>query len=214
MVASLLLLLTAPAPGHFEIKASDDVWVYQFAQDQASDEALRVWGAEDGSVADAEGGDLAFSWSMLSFDVSKVEGELKSAKLVLFHFPEAGFTASESKQMPVEVRSAPSNFEEETWDYGMHPKFVPTAGESAIFGTGWGTPSKDETPFEFTVDLMAGPADFKKALQAAREDDRKLLGLSLTSKMRTPEGGESRVYKFYSRTNDTAYQPKLVIETD
>ncbi|MGE0000789.1 MAG: DNRLRE domain-containing protein [Fimbriimonadaceae bacterium] len=213
MVPSLLLL-AIPSSAIHEIKASDDVWVYHFAQDQASDEALRVWGAHEGSVAAADGGDLAFSWSMLSFDVSKVEGEVKSAKLVLFHFAEAGFTASESKEMPVEVRSAASSFEEETWDYSMHPKFVPEAGASAVFGTGWGTPSKDDNPFQFTVDLLAGPGDFRTALETAREGGKKMLGLSLTSKMRTPEGGESRVYKFYSRTNDTEFQPKLVIETD
>lgn len=214
MNAILLLALAGANLGDYEIKASDDVWVYQFAQDQASDEALRVWGAQEASVGDATGGDLAFSWSMVKFDVSKIEGEVRSAKLILYHFAEAGFTASESEQMPVEVRSAPVEFEEETWEYGMHPKFVPGPAAADVFGTGWGTPSKDETPFEFSVDLLAGPADFRKALAKALESEKKLLGLSLTSRMRTPEGGESRVYKFYSRTNDTQYQPKLVVSTD
>lgn len=205
----LFLAALCVQPGPVVVEASDDVWVYSFAQDQAGDEFLRAWGAPEGAVS-APGEGMAFSYSLLKFELPEGLAAPRSAKLVVTHVADAKFTAEESKASPLECRLAPPGFEEETWEYGMHPQFLPEAGGKAVLGTGWGAPGGDK-PFAIEIDLMAGPKPFADALKDALARPGRTLALALTTTLRPDEAGDGRLYKLYSRHNESALRPKLVL---
>lgn len=193
------------------LEPSDDVWVYQFAEDQTQDPYLRIWSSDGQAVGDSFEGHLSFSYSGLKFDVSKVEGTVKSAKLVLTHAEGASYSEADSKSNPIEVRTLPSDWNEANWQYEKATKIHPVKDPATIFGTGFGDPAGGDKEFTITIDLMAGPGNFGSALEAARTSTTKTLAVSLTSKL-SPEGqGEGFVYKFFSRNNDPAKRPKLVL---
>lgn len=212
MILAALAVAAFAGTQEVVVEPSDDVWVYSFAQDQTSDEYLRVWGSETGAV-EAPGEALSFSYSLLKFPAPKAGGRLVSAELVLHHVAEAKFEAADSKAAPLEARPAPAGFEEETWDYGMHPKFLPPADPASIYGTGWGAPSADEKPFVIKVGLLEGPNDFAAALKTAAETGSPI-AIALTSKLRPDEAGDGKLYKLYSRANEASLRPRLLLRFD
>lgn len=194
-------------------EATDDVWVYEHAQDQTSDEFVRVWGS--GGVAVEAPGSGGASWSMLKFDLSKLStNEIKSAKLVLTSFGDVAFLKSDSVKGPIQVRPCPATFEEENFSFAKAADFMPNRDDKSIFGTAVVDPRVDQKDFVVEVDLLAGKGDFKKAVSTALQSPNKLLGLALTSTLDPQEAGDGGIYKFYSRnTKDAQKHPKLVIET-
>ncbi|MCB8933651.1 MAG: hypothetical protein M9921_06005 [Fimbriimonadaceae bacterium] len=208
----ITLLLAAAAlhapfatPQTIELIPTDDVWVYPRAANQDSDEYLRVWGGGDVSVASDAVGSEDFGYAFLKFGVGDVpKGKtLKTAVLVLTHIPEPAFTLDAAKAYPLEVRPMPNGFGEKTWDYAQLSKFMPDGGKDAAFGKG--APEKLETDKEFpiSIDLLKGPGNFAKYLEAAQKSGP--MALALTSAM-SPDDG---IYKFYSKDGPKAFRPVL-----
>lgn len=215
LTAAILMLTFVSTPGETTLEPTDDVWVYQFAEDQTTDPYLRVWSSDGQAVGDSFEGHLTFSYSGLKFDVSKLEGKVKSAKLILTHAEGASYTEADSKSNPIEVRTLPSDWNEASWQYEKATKIHPVKDPGSIFGVGFGNPAGGDKEFTITVDLMSGPANFATAVDEARKSSTKTLAVSLTSKL-SPEGqGEGFVYKFFSRSStDETKRPRLVIETE
>ncbi len=210
MVSALALALAVGATP-VVIEPTDDVWVYQFAQDQTSDPYLRAWGADGRAVGEVGADHMGFSYSLLKFTVPKDLPEVGKATLRLVHTAEPGFDAETAKANPVEARPATSGFDEANWEAVMAKTCHPVADDGTVFGTGWAYPGDAEKPFAVEVDLLAGPNDFRKALAAAAESPNRTLVLALTTRL-SPEGaGESSIYKFYSRHNDPDLRPRLTI---
>lgn len=215
LTTAMLMLSLAAAQGETKLQPTDDVWVYQFAEDQTTDPYLRIWSSDGQAVGDSFEGHLTFSYSCLKFDVSKLEGKVKSAKLILTHTEGASYTEADSKTNPIEVRTLPNDWNESSWQYEKATKIHPVKDPGSIFGVGSGNPAGGDKEFTITVDLMAGPSNFATAVDEARKSSTKTLAVSLTSKL-SPEGqGEGFVYKFFSRSSsDEAKRPQLVIETE
>lgn len=206
-MSALMLLLAMAAPQDVVLEPTDDVWVYQFAQDQTEDAYLRVWGGEEGAVGKSADG---FSYSCLKFALppSLPGQKLKSAKLVLLHGAEPNWDPENAKKNPVEVRALSSEWEEENWQFDMGAKVRPQAGDGAVLGTGFSPPNGDQ-PFKVEVDLMGEKGGFLAVFEAAQGSSNRQLGLALTSKLQ-PDG-EGSTYRFYSRNNDAEKRPKLVL---
>lgn len=193
------------------LEPTDDVWVYQFAEDQTNDEFLRVWGSDGTAVGTSFEGHLSFSYSCLKFSLPKdLPGQtLATAKLVLTHTPEAGWTEKDSKANPVEARMLPTDWNESNWSYENAKKIHPTASASEIFGTGSAAPAPDDQPFVIEVNLMEKDGVFAKVFNEASNDPSRILAMALTSKLEA--NGENSVYKFYSKSNEAKLRPKLVL---
>ena len=194
------------------LEPSDDVWVYQFAQDQTDDEYLRVWSGDGEAVGDVKSGSLTFSYSCLKFDLSKVPAtRLTGAKLVMTHAGTAGYTAEDSKKHPLEARSLTTEWSEANWQYENFSKVHPQKDPLTIFGTGSAGPNSAAEPFKIEIDLMAGKSGFAKAFEEALKGSSKSLAMALTSAL-SPEGqGEGFVYRLFSKTNEETKRPKLVL---
>lgn len=211
MLSSLLLFTLFSQPKEITIEPTDDVWVYQFAEDQSADEFLRVWSTDGQAVGEITEGHMSFSYSCLKFDVSKFEGmKLMGAKLVMTHVGKANFAANDSKKYPLEVRSLKGDWNEKSWQYENSAKVHPDKDEKTIFGTGFGGPTPNEEPFKIEVDLMSGASTFAKAFDEGVKSASHSLALSLTSKF-SPQDQEGFVYKMYSRSNDVVKRPKLIL---
>lgn len=202
------LALAAPAPvvlQTVELFPTDDVWVYPRAADQDSDEYLRIWGVGDASVASDAVGSEDLGYAFLKFALTDLpKGKtLKGATLVLTHIPEPAFTVDAAAAHPIEARPMPSGFTEKTWDYAQLSKFMPDAGKSAAFGKDG--PGKFETAKEFTItiDLLKGPGNFAKYLEAAQIAGP--LAIALTSTI-SPDDG---IYKVYSKDGPKEFRPFL-----
>lgn len=193
------------------LEPTDDVWVYQFAEDQVSDQYLRVWSSDGVAVGASFEGHLTFSYSCLKFDLPAdlpKEG-LTGAKLVLTHTPETAWTEKAGKAAPVEARMLGTGWTEKTWTYEDAQKVHPSAAESTIFGTGWAAPRSDDKPFTIEVDLLEKKNVFVEALAKSLGDPSRTIAMALTSRL-TPDG-ENSVYKFYSKANEPDLRPKLVL---
>lgn len=212
MPMTLALAALLVSPQEMSLEPTDDVWVYSFAQDQASDGFLRSWGAPEGAVS-AGGEGMGFSYSLLRFQIPEGAGKVARAELVLTHAEDAKFSAEESKAAPLEARPAPAGFEEETWDYGMHPQFLPEARDGSVYGAGHGSPTGTGT-FAITIDLTKGPNSFAKAWESAAGKPGRTIALALTTRMRPDEAGDSRIYKVYSRNSEPKLRPRLVVAFD
>ncbi|MCW5937777.1 MAG: hypothetical protein KIT11_10790 [Fimbriimonadaceae bacterium] len=211
---SLLLafLVVTSAEKTVTLDPTDDIWVYQFAQDQTSDPYLRLWGAGDTAVSEITPGHLGFSYSGLKFSLpADADGTLKSAKLVLTHSGDPGFEEEAAKANPIEARAMSASFEEENWDYSMAAKVHPVVEDSSVFGSGWAYAQSAETPFKIEIDLLKGPNDFRKLLDKAREDSGRAVVLALTTKLTPEQAGESSIYKVFSRSAEEDRRPKLVL---
>lgn len=210
MLATLICFLAMPTAGETTLEPTDDVWVYQFAEDQTTDEYLRVWSGDGQAVGEIGDGHMSFSYSCLKFDTSKVDAKtVTRAKLVLTCAGSASFTLEDSKKNPLEARSLTTDWNEASWAYEKSKTVHPMKDPATIFGGGFGATTND-SDFKIEIDLMKGPADFKKQLAGAQGQ----IAIALTSTL-CPEGqGEGFVYKLYSKSNDQAKRPKLVLSTD
>src|SRR5262245_33379160 len=70
---------------------SDDIWVYEHAQDPQKDEFLRAWGANGRSIPIPGDDPASSSWSILKWDLTGFKNNAKvlEAQLVLSAAPEA-----------------------------------------------------------------------------------------------------------------------------
>ncbi len=194
----------------------DDVWVYQFADDQTGDPFLRVWGNDGVAVGKSFEGHLNFSYSCLKFDLSSINSgaKLTSAKLVLVHAPEPGWSAEDSQKNPLEVRTLSNAWSEKAWAYEDAKKIHPSDGTDTILGTASEKPPTDDKTFVFEVDLMKNSELFQKVWAESMNSGTKGFAVALTSKLEPAQAGENTVYKFYSRSNEAELKPKLVITTE
>ncbi len=204
MVTALLL---ASVFATHSLVATDDVWIYPHAYDQTDDPVLRAWSDGVNSVGDPSAS--GFSYSVLRFDLSAVTedaSKLKKATLVVFHIPEAGFTAADTKAAPLEARLVDANFDEKRWTFEQYSKHLPSAGEASLVGKASPTPSSDGKPFKIEIDLLTGKGDFRKAIGG-----KKAVAIALSTKM-APDGAEGPYYRLLSRSNEKGLQPTLVLE--
>lgn len=204
MVAALVCLALS-----LELTPTDDVWVYSHASDQVNDPFLRVWGS-NGEAVTASTGDTPASWSLLSFDLSKLPAgaKLTSAKLVLFQVPKPTFTYEDSVLAPIEVRPVKAGFKEKDWSFADAEDFKPDAGDNAFYGSATVKPTPDDQPVKVEVDLLGGKKDFRAAVEKVVSGDKQL-GLALASRIEI--GTNRKTYKFYSRSAEEKLRPKLVL---
>ncbi len=198
-------MLTVVAALSLSLIPTDDIWVYSHAGDPQSDVYLRVWGA-DGVAVPAKTDDIEnFGFSYLKFDLSPIPAGAKliSAKLILTHIAKAGFTADLSKKLPLEARALSAEFKEKTWTYDLASKLRP--GE--LYGTAALKPPAEEK--EFAVELKLDKEAFLKDFKSAK----KVFAIALTTKLSPAEGGQSTIYKFFSKDyTNAAFKPKLKLE--
>ncbi|MGV3614809.1 MAG: hypothetical protein ACO1SV_05670 [Fimbriimonas sp.] len=214
MAASLLALFLMAAPP-ITLEPAHDVWVYPHAADASKDAYLRVWGT-GGKAAPADTGEAEeFSLSYLKWNLTGLPSgkALKSAKLVLTNIANPGFTLAQAKLAPIQARAIGIGFDEKTWTYDGIGKLLPDAKPDAVFGTGAPEALTAEKTVEISVDLLKGPADFRKALAAAAASPTKELALALTSPLDMSALGRAGIYKLYSKDADNKEaHPKLVLE--
>ena len=208
MLTAVGLLFALTTPAEITLVATDDVWVYQFAEDQTTDEYMRVWSSDGNAVGDSFTGQMSASYSCVKFDISKVDTtKITGAKLVLTSVGSSTYTIEDSKKHPIEARSLTNDWNEANWAYEKAEKVHPSKDNKTIFGTGFGAPGANEEPFIIEIDLMKGPGKLAETLAS----DSKSISFALTTTL-SPDGqGEGFVYKFFSRSNDDAKKPKLVL---
>ncbi len=209
MLGALAITLSL---GAATLVPTDDVWVYTHASDQLESQFLRSWGAEGRAVMPGEEETGAYSYSYLKFSLKEIPKDAKLTKAVLrlTHDGVATFNEAQSKEFPLEARALSGDFQEKDWQFGMSSLALPKAEADAVFGTGSGKPSGDKQPFIIEIDLMKGPGKFEAAFSKALESGSLLL--ALTTKMDPQEGGESKMYKYYSRSAKEEWRPKLILD--
>jgi hypothetical protein len=214
MPVSLIALLALSAPP-ISLEPTQDLWVYPHASDPAKDAYLRVWGtggkAAPADIGEAEDFSLSYlKWSLTTVPAGK---RLKSAKLVLTNVADPGFTLDQAKEAPVEARAVGTGFEEKTWNYDFVSKLLPKGDKDAVFGVGAPEFLPAGKPIEFSIDLLKGPGDFRKALDAALATPTKEIALALTSPIDMSVLGRAAIYKVYSKDAENKdVHPKLVLE--
>lgn len=197
-----------------EIVPTDDIWVYPHAADQTSDEYIRCWGSNGIAVTEPSIGGSGASWTAMKFDISKTpaDAEIASAYLVLWVPGDAGYSSEDAKKLPIQIRPLKPEFEEEGYSFAQAKSIMPSIDDKVIFGTGSPVIPGSGEPFSFKTDLLKGPNSFAKAWKEARSTSRKEIAFALTSTMDPEQAGEGGIYKFYSRSAEEKYRPKLVIE--
>lgn len=207
--------LIAFASTTVSLTPTDDLWVYPHASDPSKDAYLRVWGT-DGKACPANAADATdYSFSFLKWKLDGIPSDKKliRAQLIVTNIADPGYTPEQATDAPLEAREITPDFTEKTWDYDQLGKHYPKPEKDAIFGTGaplaWGPAEK----VEFRVDLLKGPADFRKALASANASASKELALALTTKLDMSILGRAGIYKLYSKDAETATsRPRLELE--
>jgi hypothetical protein len=195
------------------LNPSDDVWVYKFAADQTSDPYLRCWGSDGKSVADPGAGE-AGSWSVMKFDVSKVNfTKLTGAELDLYFVPNPNIDEETGKKYPIEVRLITPKFEEENFELAKAEAIRPSNDQTKLLAK---APvvmyANTEGPAKITVKFTA--ESFSKALTEAKKSETKELAFAITTALTPTEAGESLIYKFYSTNSAAATKPTLKLFLD
>lgn len=210
--------LAAPSPARLAtitLVPTDDVWVYAHASDPGGDLFLRIWGAE-GKAAPAnadEAGDLSMGYLKWNLDALPALSHLKSAKLVVYNIANPGFSVEQAKATPLQARLIDSSFTEKTWTFEGVSKLLPKTTPEAVLGTGFPESIPKDSPVEISLDLLKGPADFKKAIGEALASPSHSLGLAVTSVIDMATLGNAGVFKIYSRNAELEKnRPKLVLE--
>ncbi len=217
MIALLLATtLLRAEPQTFRLEPSDDIWVYPHASDPSKDPYLRVWGAEGKAVAPSPEESEEFSYSYLKFDLKTLpKGMITGAKLTLTSIADPGYTSDYIKDNPLQVRALRTDFSEKTWEYDIVHTLNPDKDDKAVYGSASPKDWPAGKPFPLVIDLLKGPADFKKDLSAARDSAEHLLGLALTSTDDVQTMGSTAVYKLYSKDADKKeLHPVLEITID
>ncbi|MDK3157654.1 hypothetical protein QPK87_13860 [Kamptonema cortianum] len=208
MISTLALIYLAKS---VELTPIDDVWVYPHSSDQVGDHYLRCWGSGGQSVADVSRGAASVSWSCLKFDLSGIEGSIKSAKLVLWLPHPRGFTPDQAKEAPIEVRLVSSKFEEETFTFDDAKDVMPGRDVASILGMLSPDLPDDEKSLSISIPLNKDGA-MKRLNELAKGD--KVFAVALTSKIDPETAGEGGIYKFFSRNGPAPTRPKLILEID
>ena len=192
------------------LSPTDDIWVYAHAEDPQKDSFLRAWGSNGRSIPVPGDDPQAYSWSLLKWDISgfPLNSKIAEAQLVFTAAPDAGYTAKDAADAPLEARPVKGGFNEKDWDYAEAEKYEPSGGEGDIYGSA--SPAV-VTPTEFTIviDLLKGPSDFKALFDKAMKGD-KTISLTIASRMDPGALGRTGVYKVYSKdATDPTMRPKL-----
>lgn len=213
MISALVFAAVALAPNVQTVTPllRDDIWVYPNAADPEKDQYLRAWGAEDRSVPTDADSASKFSFSYLQWDLKDLpaDAKLTSAKLVLTHIPDPGWDDALARANPLEVRPLRAGFEQAGWNYGQIANYFPGVGEKDLYGKVSPTAGAEGKEFAVTVDLLQGPADFRKAFDAARATDSKLLAVALTAGLDPEAQGMRCIYKFFSKQARAETTPRL-----
>jgi hypothetical protein len=209
MITALALLAAAQTTS---LHPTDDIWVYNFAADQASDPFNRCWGSEGKSVGDDNVGD-AGSWSVMKFDIGKLpEGKLTSAELSLYFVPNPSIDDDLGKKFPIEVRSVTSKFEEENFKFENASNIRPKTGKESLITTSPVTMYANASgPTKITIKLLTENGKFQSYLKEALSSQNKELAFAITSALTPEEAGESLIYKWYSTNSDEATKPTLTL---
>jgi len=210
-----LIAFAALAPKSISLIPKETIWVYANASTPGDGTFLRAWGV-DGKSCQPDGEDAGqFSYSYLKWDVDSLPkgAKLISAKLVLNQTPDPGYSVEAAKKSPVEVRPILGDFSVKTWSFDMSLKNRPDGGEKAMFGTGYPKEIKKEVPVPISIDLLAGPNNFTKALADAQSSSAHFLNLSITAKLDPSTEGRTFVYKFFGQNESKEWlRPQLVLE--
>ena len=194
---------------------TDDIWVYANAEDPQTDEFLRAWGSNDRAIPTPGDDPQASSWSLLKWDLSGFpkDARIAGAYLILTAAPDPGYTLKDAKDSPIEARPVDSGFSESTWSYQDAEHYMPIGGEPMVFG--FTSPTDISTNgFKLTIDLLAGPANFKGYFDKAMQKG-KVIAIAVTSKIDPSKLGRESIYKFYSKdTGDPTNRPVLRIILD
>lgn len=209
MITALALLAAAQT---INLHPTDDIWVYHFAADQASDPFLRCWGTDGKAIGDENAGD-AGSWSVMKFDISKLPaGKLTSAELNLYFVPNPNLDEELGKKYPLQIRSVTSKFEEENFKMENAASILPKAGKESLIATAPVVMYSNATgPTKITIKLGAEESKFMAYLQDARKSSTKELAFSISSALTPDEAGESLIYKWYSTNSEEATKPTLTL---
>jgi hypothetical protein len=190
---------------------TDDIWVYAHAEDPQKDPFLRAWGSGGKSVGIPGDDPNAFSYSLLKWDLSGFQpnSRLAEAQIVLTAAPEAGYTAQDAAAAPLEIRMVKGGFAESEWDYADAVKYTPAGDEGLVGMTSPTIVTANE--FKIVIDLLKGPADFRKAFEEAMKKG-KTLNLAITSHIDPTSLGMKGVYRVYSKdATDPSVRPALRI---
>lgn len=209
-----LVAIACLAPKTMTLVPKETIWVYENASSPADGTYLRAWGA-DGKSCPGDGEDAGqFSYSYLKWDVSDVPSgaKLVSAKLEFNNIPDPGFTLESSKKAPLEARALVGEFDAKTWSFETAAKVHPKPANTAVFGSGYPKEIRAGAPVAITIDLMAGPNPFGKALQAALDSSTHALSLSITAALDPSTDGRSSVYKLYGQNDSHEnLRPRLIL---
>ena len=193
---------------------TDDIWVYANAQDPQKDENLRAWGANGRAIPIPGDDPQAYSWSLLKWDLSGFpDKDLLEAQLILTAAPEAGFSAKDAADAPLEARGVKGNFSESNWNNANAQNFLPTGTENDFFG--FSSPTNvDPAGFKIVIDLLHGPANFRDYFAKSMKKD-KTIAIAITSRIDPSKLGREGIYKVYSKdTGDPMMKPQLRLVFD
>lgn len=212
MLLSLVAFMSM-TPKTLVLVPKETIWVYENASSPADGTFLRAWGVE-GKSCPAEGEDAgAFSYSYLKWDFTDLpKTKLLSAKLEFSNIPDPGFTLDIAKKSPLEAREIVGDFSAKTWAFEMAAKVRPASGKNSVYGTGYPKSITPGAPVAISIDLLAGPNLFAKALAQAAGSPSHQFSLSITSALDPSVEGRSCVYKVYGQKESKEYlRPRLVL---
>lgn len=210
MLSSLLLgtALLSQTPQTFDLSPSADAWVYPHSSDPGGEKLMRIWGDGSESVDKVfpSGGEFAYGY--LVFDVPKLTDgtryKVSSASMVVFAQANEELTPAIFKEFPLEVRGLEKTFEEKTFHIDTF-KEGPYAG---IFGQAV-TAEKVGDNLKFTIDLLGKDSEFADWFNVGARTGK--FAISLTSKI-SPAESRSMIYKVFTKENDKALVPKLIVK--
>ncbi len=190
--------------------ASDDVWCYVHSLNPTTDPYMRVWGDGIDAIHPCPP-DFYHSFSYVkfaltpTFDASK-NYAITSAKLILTHASDPGFTVEQGLANPLRAYSLGDAWSEGTWDFsqvgiGIPCPMDPYFGEGDLSGY---VATTDKFPIP--IDL-AGPAFsdyFNESLHATGK-----LDLALCSTIAPGDQGGVIFYKLVTKDHVSGLGPRL-----
>ncbi len=169
---------------------------------------MRIWGDGAEAVDSKFPSDGGFAYGYLVFDVPKlVDGvrfKVESASLIVFAQANEELTPAVMREFPLQVRGLEKTFEEKTFHIDTF-KQAPYAG---IFGLGLVAEKVGENNM-FKIDLLAKDSHFEDFFNTGARSGK--FAIALTSKI-TPAESRSLIYKVFTKENDKALVPKLVVK--
>jgi hypothetical protein len=196
------------------LSPTETVWVYANASTPGDGSYLRAWGS-DGKSCPKDGEDAGeFSFSYLKWDLKNIpiDAKLISAKLEFYNVPDPGYSVDMAKKCPLEARPVVGQFQAKAWTFDMSAKVHPAGAVTEIFGSGYPTGISAGAPVSFSINLLAGPNLFGKALLSAMDSPTHTLSLCITSALDPSVEGRTCVYKLYGEKDPHEnLRPKLTL---